>query len=189
MKKLLLSQKENSYYIEKKINRLKEKLDKMRIETHPSIAHKKQYDSYLRELRKWQDKGNEIIEELVKKVNTVDSIDDKLSACVMIISHLEMKNSVRPGSYTHRIGISKKHPPKSPEEIEKLNQLDQRLGKFLGSDINTFLFYLKKIDENCYLELVEKIRKKEGDKERLGTFGVIVGFILVFYFLFKIVNS
>ena len=130
--------------------------------------------------------GNETIEELVKKVNTVESIDEKLSICIMIISHLEMKNSVRPGSYTYKIGSSKKHPPKSPEEIEKLNQINPILGKTMGDDINTFLFYLKKTETNCYDNLVstyEKISKKEDLKEKMMTWGVIVGFIIVIYFL------
>ena len=144
--------------------------------------------------------GNETIEELVKKVNTVKSMDDKLSVCIMIITHLEMKNSVRPGAYTHSIGISKKHPPKSPEEIEKLNQfsIDHHKNRpsehepiDFGSDINTFLFYLKKLEKNCYEDLVntyEKISEKESAKESLVTFGFIIGSILVFYFLIKMVG-
>ena len=131
-------------------------------------------------------KGNETIEELVKKVTTVESIDDKLSICVMIISHLEMKNSVRPGSYTHAIGSSKKYPPKDPKEREKLFSHIGTSDR--ESDINTFLFLLKKWDENCYLELVntfEKISAKEDTKEKLITWGCIVGFIIIVYFLLK----
>jgi len=135
-------------------------------------------------------KGNETIEELVKKVTTVESIDDKLSICVMIISHLEMKNSVRPGSYTHTIGSSKKYPPKDPKEREKL--FSHMGTSDRESDINTFLFLLKKWDENCYLELVntfEKISEKKNTKDTLAVLGFIVGSILVFYFLFRIINS
>ena len=65
-------------------------------------------------------KGDETIEELVKKVNRVESIDDKLSVCIMIITHLEMKNGVRPGSYNHTVGLSKKYPPWDPEKRKKI---------------------------------------------------------------------
>jgi abortive infection bacteriophage resistance protein len=124
-------------------------------------------------------KGEETIEELAMKVNEVDSMESKMGVCLMIISYLEMKNSVRPGSYTHTIGMSKKYPPKSPKEQEEFNKL---VGEDLFSDITTFLFFLKKIDEICYVELVntyEKISRKEDLNERLMVWGFIVGFVIL----------
>ena len=128
--------------------------------------------------------GNETIEELVKKVNRVESIDDKLSVCIMIITHLEMKNGVRPGSYNHTVGLSKKYPPKDPEKRKKMfSQMgisDREL------DIMTFLFLLKKSDEKCYLELIDKyskLSKMDERKEIIITWSVIGGFIIIVYFL------
>lgn len=139
-------------------------------------------------------KGNETIEELVKKITTVESPRDKILACFTIITYLEIKNSVSPGSYTFNIAFSKKYPPSSPEEIEKLNQSTARdNSKFgpmdFGSDINTFLFYLKEIDENCYLDLVntyEIISKKEKEKREKREkiiWIVIIGIIIVYFLL------
>ena len=120
--------------------------------------------------------GNETIEELVKKVTTVESIDDKLSVCIMIITHLEIKNGVRPGSYNHTIGNSKKYP-RDPKGLPLT----------FKSDIYTFLFLLKKSDDNCYLELIEKyskLSKMEERKEKIITWSVIGGFIILIYILF-----
>lgn len=139
-------------------------------------------------------KGNETIEELVKKITTVQSPRDKILACFTIITYLEIKNSVSPGAYTFNIGVSKKYPPSSPEEIEKLNQSTAMYNtKFgptdFGSDINTFLFYLKEIDENCYLDLVNtyeiisKKEKKKREKKEKFIWIVIIGIIIIVYFL------
>ena len=120
--------------------------------------------------------GNETIEELVKKVTTVESIDYKLGVCIMIITHLEIKNGVRPGSYNHTIGMSEKYPI-DPKVVPS----------YFKHDIYTFLFLLKKSDDNCYLELIEKyskLSKMEGRKEKIITWSVIGGFIILIYILF-----
>ena len=119
--------------------------------------------------------GNETIEELVKKVTTVESIDDKLSVCIMIITHLEMKNGVRPGSYNHTIGNSKKYP-RDPKGLPLT----------FKSDIYTFLFLLKKSDDICYFLLTDKyskLLKIHERKEKIITWSVIGGFIIIVYFL------
>jgi hypothetical protein len=123
-------------------------------------------------------KGNETIEELVKKVTTVDSIDGKMSVCVMIISYLEIKNKVHPGSYTNLIVINKFgcHDPR------KLGLNDFRF------EIKLFLFLLHKSDRLFYLKLTdtyEKLQKKEIEenqkKIRFGLIGVVV--IILIYFI------
>ena len=53
-------------------------------------------------------------------------------------------------------------------------------------DIMTFLFLLKKSDDNCYLELIDKyskLSKMDGRKEKIITWSVIGGFIITVYFL------
>tara|TARA_B100000513_G_scaffold62711_1_gene24591 strand:+ start:1039 stop:1461 length:423 start_codon:yes stop_codon:yes gene_type:complete len=128
--------------------------------------------------------GNETIEELVKKVNRIESIDDKLSVCIMIITHLEMKNGVRPGSYNHTIGLSKEYSLQDPEERKKMfsrmGTSDRKL------DIMTFLYLIKKSDRKCYLELIDKysrLSKMDGRKEIIITWSVIGVFIIIVYFL------
>lgn len=128
--------------------------------------------------------GNETIEELVNKTSEVEAIKDKLGVCVMIITHLEMKNSIRPGSFIHKIGMSKKYPPIRPENLSKMGLGHRSSSMF--NDINNFLYYLKKTDKNCYEALVstyEKISKKESNKELLVTWGIIIGVVLIVVFL------
>lgn len=136
-------------------------------------------------------KGNETVQELVTKVNEVDSTDDKMGVCIMIISLLEIKNGLRHGSYTHNIGMSKDSPPRSPEEHNRLFQQLTKgvMNKDPYSDINTFLFFLKKTDENCYMELVnmyEKKSKKEELKERVVVPLYIVGTVIILIILLNL---
>jgi len=127
-------------------------------------------------------KGNETIEELVKKVTTVESIDDKLGLCQTIIIHLEMKNSVRIGSYSMVISLTKKYPPIDPRE-----NMDD-----FNFDINLFLFLLKDTDVDCYLKLQEihkKLSNKEDSQDQLMMTGMIVGIIVVIYLMSSYFNS
>jgi len=127
-------------------------------------------------------KGNETIEELVKKVTTVESIDDKLGLCQTIIIHLEMKNSVRIGSYSMVISLTKKYPPIDPRE-----NMDD-----FNFDINLFLFLLKDTDVDCYLKLQEihkKLSDKEDSQDQLMMIGMIVGIIVVIYLMSSYFNS
>ena len=73
----------------------------------------------------------------------------------MIITHLEMKNGVRPGSYNHIVGLS--DDPQDPEIRKKM--FSQMGTSDRELDIMTFLFLLKKSDDNCYLELIDKYSK------------------------------
>tara|TARA_B110000483_G_C17862400_1_gene414705 strand:- start:198 stop:611 length:414 start_codon:yes stop_codon:yes gene_type:complete len=127
-------------------------------------------------------KGDETIEELVKKVTTVESIDDKLDLCQTIIIHLEMKNSVRIGSYSMVISLTKKYPPIDPRE-----NMDD-----FNFDINLFLFLLKDTDADCYLKLQEihkKLSNKEDSQDQLMMTGMIVGIIVVIYLMSSYFNS
>ncbi|MDC1024527.1 hypothetical protein OAR04_01225, partial [Flavobacteriales bacterium] len=65
------------------------------------------------------------------------------SVCIMIITQLEMKNGLRPGSYNHTVGLSKEYPPKDPENRKKMFSRMGIADREL--DIMTFLFLLKKI--------------------------------------------
>jgi len=126
--------------------------------------------------------GNETIEELVIKVNKIDSTESKIKVCQMIINYLEMKNRVRIGSYSIVISLTKKYPPTDPRE-----NMDG-----FHFDINLFLFLLKDTDVDCYLKLQEihkKLSDKEDSQDQLMMIGFIVGIILVIYFVSSYFNS
>ena len=125
-------------------------------------------------------KGNETIEELVTKVNKVDSIESKITLCQMIILYLETKNSVRLGTYSMVISLTKKYPPKKDPIFE------------FEFDINLFLFLLKETDMDCYLKIQDihdKIDNKRDSEDRLMVIGMIVGIIVVIYLISSYFNS
>ena len=111
--------------------------------------------------------GNETMEELALKVKKVDLMEHKIAVCVLIVSHIELDNGLRVGSLDYIPGIFKADP-ESPEKIEKhLLWREERSAKrgFISiyprgeSELKKFLFFLKKIDENCFLELVKRYEK------------------------------
>jgi hypothetical protein len=125
--------------------------------------------------------GNETIKELVKKVNKCDSLEDKMGVCLMIIPFIEIRNGVPPGFFTWEIGYSKKYPPYHPNDEGQI-LLNERLNCSYKKEINDFLFHLKNSDYECFSTLVDmynKLSKKEERKEKLISFSVIVGFILL----------
>ena len=127
-------------------------------------------------------KGNKTIEELVTKVNKVDSIESKITLCQMIIHYLETKNSVRVGTYSMVISLTKKYPP-----IDPRGKMDD-----FHFDINLFLFLLKDTDMDCYLKIQDihdKIDNKRESEDRLMMIGIIVGIIVVIYLISSYFNS
>ena len=133
--------------------------------------------------------GNETIKELVNKVNKYDSIEDKVGVCIMIIPFIEMRNGVRPGSFNFDIGYSKKYPPRDPSELKEIEINNPIMSLGYRQEINDFLFYLKNSDYECYSDLVDifkKVSEKEERKEKLITFSVIVGFILLLILIFSL---
>ena len=118
--------------------------------------------------------GNETIEELAMKVNEVDLMEHKIGVCVLIVTHLELKNGCI-GGFTHKISESKKNPPRSPDHIAtSLNKQKEWMEvprfQIREVDVEVFLFFLKKIDESCFMELIkryEKLAEEEDRKEML----------------------
>lgn len=139
--------------------------------------------------------GNETIEELAIKVNEVDLMEHKIGVCVLIVTHLELVNGCNPGAFSYKIALSKKFPPRSPDHIatslnKQKDYMEVQRWEIREVDIEAFLFFLKKIDESCFVELVkryEEITKKLDRKEMLIqwrnvaiTIAVIIVIILLY---------
>tara|TARA_B100000795_G_scaffold53605_1_gene35072 strand:- start:189 stop:494 length:306 start_codon:yes stop_codon:yes gene_type:complete len=100
----------------------------------------------------------------------------------MIIHYLETKNSVRIGTYSMVISLTKKYPP-----IDPRGKMDD-----FHFDINLFLFLLKDTDMDCYLKIQgihDKIDNKRESEDRLMMIGIIVGIIVVIYLISSYFNS
>ena len=122
--------------------------------------------------------NNETMEELALKVEEVDLLEDKIAMCVLIVSHLELDNGLRVGtldSIPGEGGIffnSQSIIPRSPEKIDELlntwsktsNPNWDGYGRLFSSgaalELEKFLYFLKRIDENCFLELLKRYEKK-----------------------------
>tara|TARA_B110001450_G_scaffold28998_1_gene25352 strand:- start:39 stop:518 length:480 start_codon:yes stop_codon:yes gene_type:complete len=142
--------------------------------------------------------GDETIEELAMKVNEVDLMEHKLGVCTLIITHLELTYCYNIGAYTYIIALSKEFPPRSPDHIatslnkQKEYNMEVSIRQIREVHIETFLFFLKKIDENCYVELVkryEEITKKLDRKETLTQWrnvAIIIAVIILLYNLVKV---
>lgn len=144
--------------------------------------------------------GDETTEELIKKVNQVDSIDSKIEVCEMIITYLEVKNGVDTGEYNIIVSLCKEYPPEDPRwvlnskgvvgDTEKIRKgLESiRTETYIKMDINLFLFLLKESEQDCYLKLINKYSKKnkiENLKDSIITWSVYIGFFILIYFLVK----
>jgi len=136
-------------------------------------------------------KGNETVEELVKKVNKDNPIGDRMGQYSMIMIHLEMKNNLNPGSSQVIIGGYKERGPTDPrEDVKKLTDIEftnkeQIIEEYYKtSDIKLFLFLLKKYDKECCEQLInvcssviEKKSNKHTSSESSGQ-GCLLFFIL-----------
>ena len=104
--------------------------------------------------RRYPSKDEKYIEELVKSVNNVDSIEGKISLCVMFIGVLEQKNGLPPGYYTpHVVMYKDNYSPPDPRIFDL--SISPLLGKLF--DIRLFLFLLNKSDSVVYIKLIDKM--------------------------------
>jgi hypothetical protein len=133
--------------------------------------------------------NNNTMEELALKVEEIDLLEKKVAYCVLIVSNLELDNGLRAGKLDYLPGSggffnSQSIIPRIPEEIDEDElstiELYDKMGlsihryQSVAFELEKFLYFLKRIDENCFLELLKHYEKKIRKGELLSKIIIIL---------------